>query len=165
MLIILLANIEEVLIMSKKKNQLNKKYNEYVSKVEPKPKYFANCVKAFFIGGIVCTLGFIVQKWIQSAGSDQKTASTIVTILLIFSAQFLTGLGVFDQLVKFAGAGLIVPITGFANSIVAPAMEYKREGPVLGTGAKLFSLAGPVLVCGFSAAVIIGVIYAIIDMI
>jgi stage V sporulation protein AC len=83
-------------------------------------------------------------------------------MVLIISAQFITGLGIYDDLVKFAGAGLIVPITGFANAIVSPAMEYKKEGIVLGTGAKLFSLAGPVLVCGYSSSVIIGIIYAVI---
>ncbi len=148
--------------MSQKKNRMNQKYNYYVNNVAPKPKYISNCIKAFFTGGTVCIIGFILQKWIQSKGLDQKTASSIVIMILIFSAQFLTGLGVFDDIVKFAGAGLIVPITGFANSIVSPAMEYKKEGIVLGVGAKLFSLAGPVLVWGFSASVIIGIIYAII---
>ena len=148
--------------MSQKKNRMNEKYNYYVNNVAPKPKYVTNCMKAFFVGGTVCIIGFILQNWIESRGVDQKTAGTIVIMVLIISAQFITGLGIYDDLVKFAGAGLIVPITGFANAIVSPAMEYKKEGIVLGTGAKLFSLAGPVLVCGYSSSVIIGIIYAVI---
>lgn len=92
-------------------------------------------------------------------GIDEKEAGAIVTVILVCSAQLLTGLGIFDSIAKFAGAGVIVPITGFANSMVAPAIEYKKEGIVLGVGAKLFSLAGPVLVCGISAGTIIGLIY------
>ena len=93
---------------------------------------------------------------------SEKNAGAFVTIILICLAQLLTGFGVFDSLGKFAGAGVFVPITGFANSMVAPAIEYKKEGPVLGVGAKLFSLAGPVLVCGISTATIIGIIYYLI---
>ena len=92
-------------------------------------------------------------------GVSEKDAGAFVTITLVMLAQLLTGLGVFDVIAKFAGAGVIVPITGFSNSMVAPALEYKREGPVLGVGAKLFSVAGPVLVCGISAATIVGIIY------
>ena len=95
-------------------------------------------------------------------GLPEKQAGSIVTVILIMTAQLLTGLGVFDRIGKFAGAGVIVPITGFANSMVAPAIEYKKEGLVLGVGAKLFSLAGPVLVCGISVSAVIGVIYWII---
>ena len=89
----------------------------------------------------------------------EKDAGIFVTIALVAAAQLLTGLGVFDVIAKFAGAGVIVPITGFANSMVAPALEYKKEGPVLGVGAKMFSVAGPVLVCGISSAVAVGIIY------
>lgn len=103
------------------------------------------------------------NKFIAS-GIPEKDAATYVVILLIMAAQLLTGLGWFDTIGKHAGAGVIVPITGFANSMVAPALEYKKEGVVLGVGAKLFSLAGPVLVCGITSSVIIGVIYWIIGM-
>ena len=102
---------------------------------------------------------FAFQTYLQGKGVSEKDAGAFVTITLVMLAQLLTGLGVFDVIAKFAGAGVIVPITGFSNSIVAPALEYKREGPVLGVGAKLFSVAGPVLVCGISAATIVGVIY------
>lgn len=148
--------------MNMKKNQLNKKYNKYVKDISPKPNYLANSIKAFVTGGLVCVFGFAIQKLIISRGIDKETAGTIVIILLVCLSQLLTGFGVYDKLAKYAGAGLIVPITGFANSVVAPAMEYKREGIVLGVGAKLFSLAGPVLVCGYSAAVVIGIIYTLI---
>ena len=94
----------------------------------------------------------------MARGFEKTEAGSIVTVLLICTAQLITGFGWFDTIAKFAGAGVIVPITGFANSMVAPAMEFKKEGPVLGSGAKLFTLAGPVLVCGISASVIIGII-------
>lgn len=104
-----------------------------------------------------------MEKWFIRNGFDEISASTYVTILLVMTAQLLTGIGVFDTIGKFAGAGVIVPITGFANSMVAPALEYKKEGVVLGVGAKLFSLAGPVLVCGISVSAVIGVIYWLIE--
>lgn len=97
-------------------------------------------------------------------GIGEEDAAVFVTITLVALAQILTGLGVFDVIAKFAGAGVIVPITGFANSMVAPALEYKKEGPVLGVGPKIFSVAGPVLVCGITSAVIVGIIYWIIGM-
>lgn len=100
-----------------------------------------------------------VQLPYMKDGMSEKNAGAFVTVILVCSAQLLTGFGVFDTIGKFAGAGVFVPITGFANSMVAPAIEYKKEGPVMGVGAKLFSLAGPVLVCGISAGTIIGVIY------
>ena len=102
------------------------------------------------------------QNFLQARGVDQKDAGIFVTITLIMGAQLLTGLGVFDVVAKFAGAGVIVPITGFANSMVAPAIEYKKEGPILGVGGKMFSLAGPVLVCGISSAMVVGLIYWLI---
>lgn len=148
--------------MSQKKKNINKKYNQYVKEILPKPSYLKNSTFAFLSGGILCTICYYIQKVIMDSGVKEKTASTIVLLGVICIAQLLTGLGVFDKLVKYAGAGLIVPISGFSNSIVAPAMEYKREGLVLGVGAKLFSLAGPVLVCGFSVSAIIGIIYALL---
>ena len=101
---------------------------------------------------------------LMDKGIGEEDAAIFVTITLVALAQILTGLGVFDVIAKFAGAGVIVPITGFANSMVAPALEYKKEGPVLGVGPKIFSVAGPVLVCGITSAVIVGIIYWIIGM-
>ena len=104
------------------------------------------------------------KNMLMDKGIGEEDAAVFVTITLVALAQILTGLGVFDVIAKFAGAGVIVPITGFANSMVAPALEYKKEGPVLGVGPKIFSVAGPVLVCGITSAVIVGIIYWIIGM-
>ena len=137
-----------------------KQYEAYVARFTPKTGFLINAVKAFFVGGLICTGAFLLQSWIQQTFQVQeKDAGTLVTVALIFLAQILTGLGVYDVLGKFAGAGVIVPITGFANSMVATAMEFKYEGPVLGVGSKMFTLAGPVLVCGISASVAVGLIY------
>ena len=146
----------------KQKKEIAKAYGKYAKEFTPKPKYFSNSLKAFFVGGAVCICALAFQRYLQAKGVSEEDAGTFVTIALIMIAQLLTGLGVFDVIAKFAGAGVIVPITGFSNSMVAPALEYKREGPVLGGGAKLFSVAGPVLVCGISAATVVGVIYRII---
>lgn len=143
----------------KPKKEVTKKYEQYVKQFTPKPKYFSNSVKAFVVGGLVCTAALYIQNMLKDQGMSEKDAGSVVTVILVCLAQLLTGLGVFDTIGKFAGAGIFVPITGFANSMVAPAIEYKKEGPVLGVGGKLFSLAGPVLVCGISAATIIGIIY------
>ena len=143
----------------KQKKEIAKAYGKYAKDFTPKPKYFSNCIRAFLAGGGICAVAFYFQTYLQGRGMPEKEAGTLVTISLIILAQLLTGLGVFDVIAKFAGAGVIVPITGFANSMVAPALEYKREGLVLGVGAKIFSVAGPVLVCGISAATVTGVIY------
>lgn len=138
--------------------QQAKAYEKYVKKFTPSPKYFSNSVKAFIVGGSICVAASYTQEMLMARGFEKTEAGSIVTVLLICTAQLITGFGWFDTIAKFAGAGVIVPITGFANSMVAPAMEFKKEGPVLGSGAKLFTLAGPVLVCGISASVIIGII-------
>lgn len=140
-----------------KKSKL-KHYETYVKQFSPKPKYFQNALKAFVVGGLICVCALYVQNVFTGNGMSEKDAGTYVTVILICGAQLLTGFGVFDTIGKYAGAGVIVPITGFANSMVAPAIEYKKEGIVLGVGAKLFSLAGPVLVCGISVSTIIGLI-------
>lgn len=154
--------------MEDQKNQKNQKkliskaYNKYVKQFTPSPKYVQNGVRAFLIGGLVCTAAFWVQNRLIKSGLSKDDAATFVTIGLIAAAQLLTGFGVFDAMAKYAGAGLIVPITGFANSMVAPAIEYKKEGPVLGVGGKLFSIAGPVLVWGITSSALVGIIYWII---
>lgn len=145
--------------MSDKNKKEVKAYEKYTKLFTPKPRYIVNMVKAFLIGGMICTAAMFVQNQLVKSGMPEKQAGTWVTVILIMTAQLLTGIGVFDNIGKFAGAGVIVPITGFANSMVAPALEYKKEGPVLGVGAKLFSLAGPVLVCGISVSAVIGLIY------
>lgn len=143
----------------KQKKEIAKAYGKYAKEFTPRPKYFGNCLKAFLTGGAVCTAALAFQNYLEGKGVSEKDAGAFVTIALVMTAQLLTGLGVFDVIAKFAGAGVIVPITGFSNSMVAPAIEYKKEGPVLGVGSKLFSVAGPVLVCGISAATAVGIIY------
>lgn len=118
-----------------------------------------DCLKAFFIGGAICTLGEVIFQWMSTAGAEEKTARLTVSVALILLAVVLTGLQVFDNIAKHAGAGTLVPITGFANAVVAPAIEFKAEGFVLGVGAKMFSIAGPVILYGTVASVIYGLIY------
>ncbi|MGC2872192.1 stage V sporulation protein AC [Ihubacter sp. rT4E-8] len=146
------------------KKDVAKAYEKYTKQFTPKPTYFANCLRAFLIGGLVCTAGYYINNMLIARGLSEKDAGLYVTIGIVALAQLLTGFGVFDSIAKFAGAGVIVPISGFANSMVAPAIEYKKEGLVLGVGAKLFSVAGPVLVCGITSATIVGIIYWIIGL-
>lgn len=147
-----------------KKKKQAKVYEKYAKQFTPTPHYFRNMLKAFITGGLICTVAMLLQNQLIAGGMDQKTAGNTITILLVVTAQLLTGLGIFDSIGKFAGAGVIVPITGFANAMVAPAIEYKKEGVVLGVGAKLFSVAGPVLVCGITVSTVIGVIYWMLGM-
>lgn len=147
------------------KKDVAKAYEKYADRFTPKPKYFINSLKAFIVGGIICVISMWLENKFIATGVSEKDASIYVVIILIVSAQLVTGLGWFDTIAKHVGAGVIVPITGFANSMVAPALEYKKEGIVLGVGAKLFSLAGPVLVCGITISMVIGVIYWLIGII
>ena len=141
-------------------------YKKYVDEISPKPKYLKNYTLAFIVGGIICVIGQIINDLYSKVGNlDKIPASTATSITLIFIGAFLTGLGVYDLIGKRAGAGSIIPITGFANSIVSPAMEYKREGFVLGVGANLFKIAGPVLVYGIGSSIICGFIYYIFTLI
>lgn len=146
------------------KKDVAKAYEKYSKQFTPRPPYFRNCLRAFLVGGLICMAGYYVSRVLSGKGVSQEDASTYVTIGIVALAQLLTGFGVFDSIAKFAGAGVIVPISGFANSMVAPAIEYKKEGLVLGVGAKLFSVAGPVLVCGITAATAVGLIYWIIGL-
>lgn len=146
-------------------NPLNtqKEYQNYVDKKSPNSPILKNCINAFLIGGLICSIGQIIHDYCIFRGISENIASTIVSILLIGLSAFLTGLNIFNKIGKIAGAGSLVPITGFANSIVAPAMEYKSEGYVMGVGAKMFTVAGPVLVYGISTAIVVGLIYLIIN--
>ena len=138
--------------------ETKKAYQEYVDKKTPNSPILKNCFNAFWVGGLICTIGQIILNICKERGFDTQASGTIVSILLIGIAAFLTGLHLFNKIGKFAGAGSLVPITGFANSIVAPAIEYKSEGYVMGVGAKMFTVAGPVLVFGISSAVLVGLI-------
>ena len=138
-------------------------YQEYVDKKSPNSPIFKNCFNAFWVGGLICTIGQIIMNICKQRGFDQTMSGTIVSIILIGLSAFLTGLNIFNKIGKFAGAGSLIPITGFANSIVSPAMEYKSEGYVMGVGAKMFTVAGPVLVYGISSSIIVGIIYIIFN--
>ena len=138
--------------------ETKKDYQEYVNQKSPNSPIIKNCFNAFWVGGLICSIGQIIFDFCKYRGMDTQMSSTIVSIILIGISAFLTGLNLFNRIGKFAGAGSLVPITGFANSIVSPAMEYKSEGYVMGVGGKMFTVAGPVLVFGISTSVIIGII-------
>lgn len=135
-----------------------KQYEKLSQKAAPPSKTARNCAKAFLIGGTVCALGQGILLWVGKMGLDQKSAGAVTSVSLIFLAALLTGIGCFDKIAKHAGAGTLVPITGFANAMVSPALEFQNEGFILGVGAKMFSIAGPVLLYGNAAAVLYGLI-------
>ena len=126
--------------------ETKKAYQEYVDKKSPNSPILKNCFNAFWVGGLICTFGQIISLICKARGFDEATSGTIVSIILIAISAFLTSLNLFNKIGKFAGAGSLVPITGFANSIVAPSIEFKSEGYVMGVGSKMFTIAGPVLV-------------------
>ena len=143
--------------------ETQKKYQEYVDKKSPNSPILKNCFNAFWVGGLICTFGQIISLICKARGFDEATSGTIVSIILIAISAFLTSLNLFNKIGKFAGAGSLIPITGFANSIVSPAMEYKSEGYVMGVGGKMFTVAGPVLVFGISTSILVGIIYLIFN--
>ena len=145
------------------RNCADKQYSQYVKEKMPKSKVLKNMLCAFLVGGTICVIGQGLKEMFLSMGLADKDAGTWVSATLIFFGAFLTGLGIYDKIATFAGGGTIVPITGFANSIVSPAMEFKSEGIVLGLCVKMFSVAGPVIVFGTLISVVLGVIYAIIS--
>lgn len=138
----------------------NAQYAEYVAKREPKSKLARNMLMAFLVGGAICAGGQGLKNLYLYWGLSESVAATAVSISLVFLAAFFTALGVYDKLAKHAGAGTLVPITGFSNSMVSPAMEFKSEGLVLGVAAKMFTIAGPVLVFGICASVLYGLVCA-----
>ena len=140
-----------------------KEYDQMVRRMTPNSQYFQGFVRAFWVGGLICVLGQLIsmagEYWLHL---DQSGVSMFTSIVLVFLGTTLTGLGIYDRIGCYAGAGSVVPITGFANSVAAPALEFRREGMILGLGAKLFQIAGPVLVYGIGSSVVAGVIYWII---
>ena len=136
-----------------------KQYSELVKEISPPSPILKNCLWAFFVGGAICTLGQFFLNWYQNLGLDKKQAGTAASMTLVALSALLTGLSLYDNLAKHAGAGTLVPITGFANAVAAPAVEFKTEGFILGVGAKMFTIAGPVIVYGVSASVVYGAIY------
>ena len=136
-----------------------KQYQRLVDDLAPKSPKLKDYLNAFLIGGAICLVGQVFLNWYQSMGLDEKAAGTAVSMTLVTLSALLTGLSLYDDIAKYGGAGTLVPITGFANAITAPAVEFKTEGFVLGVGAKMFTIAGPVIVYGVSASVVYGVIY------
>lgn len=143
----------------------NTDYGKYVNaKSQPSPSG-KNCLWAFCVGGLICTLGQLLLNFYQSSwGLEKDDAAAAVSVTLILLSAVLTGLGIFDKLAKHAGAGTLVPITGFANAVVSPALEFKSEGLVMGVAAKMFVIAGPVLVFGISASVLYGLILLLLGL-
>ncbi|MDR0931173.1 MAG: stage V sporulation protein AC [Clostridiales bacterium] len=146
------------------KKMSNEQYKNYVSKIAPKSKFGKNIVCAFVIGGLICVAGEAIFAIMVNNGVDEKLARTISTMVFIFLGALFTAIGWFDKIAKRAGAGTLVPITGFANSITAPAMEFKSEGFIFGVGAKMFNIAGPVILYGTMTSIAIGLAYYIFKM-
>lgn len=133
-------------------------YNEMAKKASPSSPVFKDCLKAFLFGGTICMLGQVLNVLFEKAGFNEEYVKALTPSVIIIITAILTGIGVFDKIAKHAGAGTVVPITGFANSVVSPALEFRAEGIILGTGAKIFTVAGPVIAYGTTAAVIYGII-------
>lgn len=146
---------------SAKEKKIQSKFKVLTKETEPKPKMARNCVRAFIVGGLICDVGQILINIFTSYGFSKEDIGAIVAIIMVFIGALLTGVGIYDKIASFAGAGTVVPITGFANAVVAPAIEYKKEGFIFGVAAKMFTIAGPVLVYGIGSSVIIGIIYYI----
>lgn len=139
-------------------------YNKIVTKNSPKSKLFVNCIKAFLIGGAICTIGQGFTDLYAMLGAAEKDSKTLCSVTLIFIGILLTAIGVYDKIAKHGGAGTLVPITGFANAVSSPAIEFKSEGYIAGLGAKLFIIAGPVIVYGVSASIIYGFVLWILSL-
>ncbi len=147
-----------------KNNMTDKEYQKYVDKKTPNSPLLKDIILAYLFGGIICTIGQLIFNGYELIGFNQDQCSMGTSVTLILLSAILTGLGLYERIAKHAGAGTIVPITGFANAVVSPAMEFKSEGLVLGLAVKMFTVAGPVLVYGISASVLAGVVYFIMDM-
>ncbi|MGN1298806.1 MAG: stage V sporulation protein AC [Candidatus Scatovivens sp.] len=138
-------------------------YQKYVDQKTPNSPIFKDCFNAFWVGGLICVIGQFIFEFCKYRQISETNSYAIVSIILVFLSSFLTAINIFNRIGKFAGAGSLIPITGFANSIVSPAMEYKSEGYVMGVGAKMFTVAGPVLVYGISTSIIVGIFYVLFN--
>jgi len=136
-----------------------KEYGKMIGEMAPKSPIWKDCLNAFWIGGLICCIGQLIMNGYTALGLDKTDSGTATSMTLVAMSALLTGLSLYDNIAKHAGAGTLVPITGFANSITAPAVEFKTEGFILGVGAKMFTIAGPVIVYGVSASVVYGLIY------
>ena len=136
----------------------NEEYGRYVDALAPRSKTGKNLLNAFWVGGLICTLGQVLSHWYTSVGLDKQAAATGVSVTLVFLSALFTGLGLYHRLARYAGAGTLVPITGFANAVASPAIDFRAEGVVTGTAVKMFTVAGPVIVFGTAASVVYGLI-------
>lgn len=141
-----------------------REYQKLVDEMSPRSPILKNCIWAFVSGGAICLLGQVLRNLYEGWGLETEQAGTLMSVTLVFLSALFTGLSLYDDLAKHAGAGTLVPITGFANAVCAPAVEFKTEGFVLGTAAKMFTIAGPVIVYGIAASVVYGLIYWIITL-
>lgn len=141
-----------------------REYSKLVDELSPDSPIGKDCVTAFIVGGLICTLGQVLLEFYGKLGMDKENAGTAASMTLVAISALLTGLSLYDNLAKHAGAGTLVPITGFANAVAAPAVEFKTEGFILGVGAKMFTIAGPVIVYGVSASMVHGLVYWIWTM-
>ena len=148
----------------RREEQIKNKYKQMAKEATPRSEIFKNCLKAFLVGGIICDIGQLIMNIIESFGYPKEQVMNIVSIIMVFIGAVLTGTGIYGKMASFGGAGTVVPITGFSNAVVAPAIEFKKEGYIFGVAAKMFTIAGPVLVYGIGTSVIIGIIYYVIGL-
>lgn len=146
-------------IMDKQQEERNTEYNDFVKEITPTHNLWKQMAKAFLVGGIVCTLGQFIINTAMDMGVDDKTAGSWCSLILVLISVLLTGFNLFNRITKFAGAGILVPITGFANGVAASAIEFKKEGQVFGIGCKIFTIAGPVILYGLVTSWVLGVLY------
>lgn len=149
-----------------KKEPTKKEYNEYVEQVTPTHNCALNCLRAFLVGGIICTIGEVISQLLQQqAGLSIDDAGSYVSLILVALSVLFTGLNIYGSIAKYGGAGALVPITGFANSVAAPCIEFQKEGQVFGIGVKVFTIAGPVILYGIFTSWVLGFIYWIVKLI
>ena len=146
-------------LMTEDEQEKAKKYNKYVDEKTPKPDLLRDMWRAFLVGGAICTVGQVITNVYAGQGMEEETAAAFTTMTLVLLSVILTGFNVYQRITKYGGAGSLVPITGFANSVAAPAIEFQKEGQVFGIGCKIFSLAGPVILFGIFASWALGLIY------
>lgn len=150
--------------MDEKKQRLQQKYNQYVKEVTPTHNLWLNMAKAFVTGGIICCIGQFILNTAMSMGLDKDTAGSWCSLLLVLFAVVLTGFNIYPSIANWGGAGALVPITGFANGVAAPAIEFQKEGQVFGIGCKIFTIAGPVILYGIFSSWVLGLIYWILKL-
>ena len=146
-------------IKEKNETKRNERYNQYVKENTPKKSWLLNLLKAWLVGGLICIVGQVFLNCYTNMGMDKETSAMFTSLSLIFLSILFTGLNLYQKLADFAGAGTVVPITGFANSVAAPAIEFKKEGQEFGIGAKIFTIAGPVILYGVFSSWVLGMIY------